>query len=190
MSHLLSRLLPCLLGLLFCFGCTEEKSVSVNPEAPKPEAKAEAQIAPTKEAVVAAYAEHVHKRYANSLTAAKALQSKINELLETPSATTLTAARKAWIDARRDYNPTEAYRFYGGPIDSPKDGVEIFVNAWPVDEGYIDYVEGNATSGIVHDDERVPIISPDVLQAINEQGGEANVSCGWHAIEFLLWGHC
>lgn len=151
-------------------------------------AKETVQVAPTKERVVAAYAEHLHTRYSDSVDSAKALQKKIDALLDTPSAGTLAAARAAWIDARRKYNPTEAYRFYGGPIDSAKDGVEVFLNAWPVDEGYIDYVEGNPQSGIVHDTKNVPLISPEVLQAVNEQGGEANVSSGWHAIEFLLWG--
>ena len=34
----------------------------------------------------------------------------------------------------------------------------------------------------------VPEITTDVLVAANEEGGETNISTGWHAIEFLLWG--
>ena len=34
----------------------------------------------------------------------------------------------------------------------------------------------------------MPEITTDVLVAANEEGGESNISTGWHAIEFLLWG--
>ena len=32
----------------------------------------------------------------------------------------------AWLAARDDYGPTEAFRFYGGPIDNERDGVETY----------------------------------------------------------------
>ena len=35
-----------------------------------------------------------------------------------PTPATLEAAKRAWLLARDDYGPTEAYRFYGGPIDN------------------------------------------------------------------------
>src|SRR5262249_37307937 len=76
----------------------------------------------------------------------------------------------------------------GGPIDDPHDGVETFINSWPLDESYIDAVVGKPGSGIINDPARYPKISEAVLIVANERGGEANVSLGWHAIEFLLWG--
>ena len=54
------------------------------------------------------------------------------------------AARARWLEARVPYQRTEAYRF-GNPI---VDGWEGKVNAWPLDEGLIDYVDqsyGGAT---------------------------------------------
>ena len=33
-----------------------------------------------------------------------------------------------------------------------------------------------------------PTIDADLIVSLNEVGGEANISTGWHAIEFLLWG--
>ena len=33
-----------------------------------------------------------------------------------------------------------------------------------------------------------PEITAEALTAANEEGGETNISTGWHAIEFLLWG--
>jgi len=142
----------------------------------------------TKSEVVAAYAQHVHASYSSCVESAETMDAAIAAFLEAPSADGLASAREAWIAARRVYSPTEVFRFYGGPIDSASNGVEGFLNAWPVDESYIDYVVGQPEAGIVHDAKSVPLISADVLQIINEKGGEANVSCGWHAIEFLLWG--
>lgn len=80
------------------------------------------------------------------------------------------------------------FRFYDGPIDDPDDGPEGQINAWPLDEAYIDYVEDDPAAGIVNDTEGVPEITTEVLVEANEAGGETNISTGWHAIEFLLWG--
>ncbi len=138
--------------------------------------------------VVEGYADGVHASYAASLTSAQAMDAAIDAFLAAPTEDTLAAARQAWLTARDDYGPTEAFRFYGGPIDDEEVGVEGLVNAWPLDEAYIDYVDGDAEAGIVNDPEGTPEITVDVLLGMNELGGEANVATGWHAIEFLLWG--
>jgi putative iron-regulated protein len=116
------------------------------------------------------------------------LNAAIDRFTDDPTDATLAAAKQAWLDARVLYGPTEAFRFYDGPIDNPEDGPEGQINAWPLDEAYIDYVEGDADAGIVNDVTGVPEITPDVLVAANEKDGETNISTGWHAIEFLLWG--
>ena len=54
--------------------------------------------------------------------------------------------------------------------------------------GYIDYVEGNPTTGIINNPTDFPTIDKPTLIAANEKDGETNVSTGYHAIEFLLWG--
>ncbi len=94
----------------------------------------------------------------------------------------------AWLRARDDYGVTEIYRFYEGPIDNEENGPEGLINAWPLDESYIDYVDGDASAGIVNRPGEFPVIDADLLVSLNEEGGEENVSTGWHAIEFLLWG--
>src|SRR5690606_25723822 len=86
---------------------------------------------------------------------------------------------------REWYGLTEAFRFYGGPIDA-EDGPEGRINAWPLDEAYADGVEGDLEAGIIGDPSSE--ITAAVLSEQNERGGEENVSTGWHAIEFLLWG--
>jgi putative iron-regulated protein len=139
-------------------------------------------------AAAATYADLVHATYTDVVTKAESLDTAIHAFVAGPSAATLQAAEQAWLDARVLYGPTEVYRFYDGPIDNPKDGPEGQINAWPLDEAYIDSVEGDPASGIVNDVEGTPEITTDVLVAANEQGGETNISTGWHAIEFLLWG--
>jgi len=49
-------------------------------------------------------------------------------------------------------------------------------------------VIGDANAGIVNNAGLYPTIDETTLRDANEAGGEANVSIGWHAIEFLLWG--
>ncbi|MEK8025361.1 imelysin family protein [Pseudaquabacterium rugosum] len=154
-------------------------------------APAAAQAQPTAAAPVdaAAVARHyavlVQAGYADTLAAARDLQSAIQAFTRAPSAEGLAAARKAWLAARESYGQTEAFRFYGGPIDDAK-GPEGQLNAWPLDESYVDYVEGKPGAGLVNKPKFA--ITKAALAKANERGGEENISAGWHAIEFLLWG--
>ena len=142
----------------------------------------------TMEDAVETYARGVHAAYSASLASAQDMDDAIHTFLDNPTPATLEGAKRAWLIARDDYGPTEAFRFYGGPIDDEETGTEGLINAWPLDEGYIDYVEGNPTAGIINDPGTYPTIDADLIVSLNEVGGEANVSTGWHAIEFLLWG--
>ena len=138
--------------------------------------------------VVANYADGVYSLYIKSLTSATDMDRAIDLFLSDPTASSLEGAKRAWLDARDDYGPTEAFRFYGGPIDNEEDGPEGLLNAWPMDESYIDYVEGNLNAGIINNPVQFPVIDASLIESLNEEGGEQNVSTGWHAIEFLLWG--
>ena len=91
-------------------------------------------------AQVEAYVELVRASYARAASDAKVLQKAVDALLATPSEATLADARKAWVASRPAYMRTEAFRFYDGPIER----VEGEINAWPVNEAYIDYVAGCA----------------------------------------------
>lgn len=138
--------------------------------------------------VVDHYAEGVHASYEASLDSAKKLDEAVDAFLADPTSGSLEDAKSAWLTARDDYGPTEAFRFYDGPIDDPEAGPEGQLNAWPMDENYVDYVEGDPESGIINDAAGFPSITVDILTGANEAGGESNISTGWHAIEFLLWG--
>jgi len=130
----------------------------------------------------------VHERYAQSLESARALRDAVRAFVAGPSRQTLDAARGAWTLARGDFGRTEVFRFYQGPIDDPRTGVEVLLNAWPVDEAYIDAVEGAPGSGIINNPERYPTLEKALLEVLNQRGGETNVCTGWHALEFMLWG--
>jgi putative iron-regulated protein len=127
----------------------------------------------------------VHAHYEDALTGALALRKAVQGFVEQPSASSLNEARKAWLAAREPYGQSEAFRFYGGPIDDER-GPEGRLNAWPIDESFIDGVKDKPAAGIVNN--RKLTIAKKTLASHNERGGEENIATGWHAIEFLLWG--
>ena len=131
------------------------------------------------------YAGMVYANYEDTLQAAQAMKRAIDAFLAAPSADTQQTAQKAWRAAREFYGQTEAFRFYGGPIDDDA-GPEGRLNAWPMDESYVDKVEGKDDAGLIND--RNFAITKQSISEQNERGGEENIATGWHAIEFLLWG--
>ncbi len=140
-----------------------------------------------KKAVIENYSNIVYASYVDSYNTALALQNELIAFVANPSAARLEECKAAWLAARIPYGQTEAYRFYGGPIDD-EDGPEGLMNAWPMDESYVDYTSGNPNSGIINDPINFPTITVQTLIDANENGGETNVAAGYHAIEFLLWG--
>lgn len=135
-----------------------------------------------------AYADLMFSNYSDIKVLTLALDVAIDAFIATPDETNLTAAKNAWLAARPYYIQSEIGRFYDGPIDNAVDGPEGFINAWPLDEVFIDYVQGMANAGIINDTVTYPTLDANTIRTANEQGGEANISTGWHAIEFLLWG--
>ncbi|MDW3098900.1 MAG: imelysin family protein [Alphaproteobacteria bacterium] len=160
--------------------------------------------APAKDAILATYADIAQAGYEDSVTLAKELKTAVDALVANPSEETMTAARDAWVASRVPYMQTEVYRF-GNPIVDDWEGK---VNAWPLDEGLIDYVDAsygtdsednaayvanviaNPALTIGSDTVDASSINADLLaDTLHEVGGvEANVATGYHAVEFLLWG--
>ncbi len=138
--------------------------------------------------VVDGYIAIVRASYADSIQTATALRAAIDMFVASPSPASLESARTAWKVAREPYGQTEVYRFYDGPIDHPDTGPEGRINAWPLDEVYIDYVAGSPMGGIINAPAMFPTITKSLIADRNEQGAEENISSGYHAIEFLLWG--
>lgn len=138
--------------------------------------------------VIQGYGKIVFANYEDALLLALEMQKSIQKFLSDPNKENLEEAKKTWINARSAYSKTEVYRFYDGPIDNSENGVEGLLNAWPLDEAYVDYVDGFPETGIINNTIGYPEITKDVLIQLNENGGEENISIGFHAIEFLLWG--
>ena len=154
--------------------------------------------------VVQTYVAIGHAAFQDSLTTGQALQQAVAALIDAPSPDTLDGARRAWRAARVPYLQTEAFRF-GNPVVDDWEGK---VNAWPLDEGLIDYVDPSMAgasdenqyaalnviaqprftlSGSQIDATRItPALLSDTLHEADAV--EANVATGYHAIEFLLWG--
>jgi putative iron-regulated protein len=171
--------------------------------APAAAAPAPNASAPSPDAVVAHYADLAEAIYGDSLTGARALQAAVATLLAHPTEPSLAAARTAWKAARIPYLQSEGFRFANTVVDA----WEPRVNAWPLDEGLIDYV---APSYGTHSDLNplytlnvvantklrigakiidAGTIDPALLRQLAEaEGVQTNVSTGFHAIEFLLWG--
>lgn len=161
--------------------CTAALAQSSPPSPSSPAALSDAQARP----VVRHYAQLVQAGYEDTLAAALALHQAVQALVAQPSAERLQAARRAWLQAREWYGQTEAFRFYAGPIDD-EHGPEGRMNGWPLDESYIDSVAGKPDGGLINDPQ-FAITQAALIQA-NQKDGEENISAGWHAIEFLLWG--
>lgn len=143
-----------------------------------------ANIPALKRAVIENYASLASAAFRDSLAGAKELKSAVDSLLAKPSEEALEAARRAWLSAHQAYSFTEAFRFYNGPIDQ----VEGFVNSWPIDASYIDSVADMPDSGIVNAVSDHPAITRELVISLNAKEGKQNISTGFHAIEFLLWG--
>jgi putative iron-regulated protein len=165
---------------------------------------AQAYAAPAAKDVLTTYADIAYAGYEDSLITAKELQATIDELVANPSAATFDAAKSAWLASRVPYQQTEVYRFGNAIVDD----WEGKVNAWPLDEGLIDYVEtglygeeseenpaytanviANPTLTISGETIDASTIDTALLESLHEiDDVEANVATGYHAIEFLLWG--
>ena len=157
-----------------------------------------------KAAVLNNYANIAEAKYEDSLMTAKILQGAVNDLIATPSAGALQRAKDAWLAARVPYQQSEVYRFGNAIVDD----WEGKVNAWPLDEGLIDYVDA-AYGGATDENEYAVLnvianpsftlsgqevdasaITPALLEGQLHEADEveSNVATGYHAIEFLLWG--
>jgi putative iron-regulated protein len=188
-------------------GCGDDKKEATAPQAAAPAAATTTAVArkvdeAAAKAVVGHYAELASAVFSDAASTGKQLQAAIDALLAKPSEETLKAAKEAWLAARVPYMQTEVFRFGNAVVDD----WEGQLNAWPLDEGLIDYVakdyqhaQGNpgATANIIanttiqvgEDKIDVTEITSAKLAELNELGGsEANIATGYHAIEFLLWG--
>lgn len=158
---------------------------------------------PDPKAIVTTYSDIGQAMFQDSITEAEKLKAAVDAFLASPNDQTLSAAKDAWKASRVPYMQTEVYRFGNAEIDD----LEGNVNSWPLDEGLIDYVASGygttsdsnpfytlnviANPSLKMGDKTVDAakITPEVIGELQGAGdNEANVTIGYHAIEFLLWG--
>ena len=215
------KLLPTTLAvalsaMLMVSGCTKQSSDDKTTD-PQTETAQSSDTAKTPAAdqanvdrLLLSYSDMAQATYQDSLETAKQLQVAVNTYVDTPTQANLDAAKAAYKAARLPYSQTEVFRFDEGFVTADDkraigsiDGWEPQVNAWPLDEALIDYVddsyegEYDKKDNIINSDsitvgslkQDTKNITPELLADMNEIGGsEANVTTGYHAIEFLLWG--
>lgn len=166
-----------LLGIA-CDGGDETPSENNAPSFPVAEA----------EQAVGTYKQLAHEVYKASASEAARLKTAVDAFVAAPDDAKFQALKQTWVEARVPYNQNDAFRFYGGPIDNEETGPEGMINGWPLDENFIDYTRDEAVAGIINNEEKFSTIDEGIISGENENGGEKNLSAGYHAIEFLLWG--
>ncbi len=119
------------------------------------------------------------------------LQTEIDSFLAAPDESSLDSVRRSWLAANSQYELTSAHRYFADAIFTDDFALQFFqvqyeVNHWPILPGYLDYVDGYPNSGIVND----MTVSLEPINLRQQHGAfDINeVSLGFHAIEFLLWG--
>lgn len=198
-------------GVLFGIVGCDNSNKQAQQEPPSVEVSASQNQPTLQSEVVLNNANIAYAVYSDALLEAKNLQNALRNLVEQPSEQTLSDAKTAWLAAREPYGQSEVYRFRGGPIDVLREdgtfgedgeGLEGRINAWPLGEALIDYIApsidgdagpespANAVGGnMISNIEDIPTIDKNVLADYFEHGeDERNVTTGYHAIEFLLWG--
>ena len=144
----------------------------------------------SKKQVIENYANIAYANYLKAYDDAVVLETAIATFTATPTQVNFDNAKAKWKISRESYGTTEAFRFANGPIDTGNSAPEGLINSWPMDENFVDYVDGAANAGIINNPTLYPTIDKAVLAEINavDVASEKNVSVGYHAIEFLLWG--
>ncbi len=166
-----------LITALFFYSCDKDETST-------PEVSNEV----TKKQVIENYANIAFANYKKASDDAVVLETAISTFTATPTLANFNDAKAKWKISRESYGTTEAFRFANGPIDDDN-GPEGLLNSWPMDENFVDYVDGGATLGIINNPVLYPTISKEILEGQNALDiDEKNVSVGYHAIEFLLWG--
>lgn len=147
--------------------------------------------------------------YTDSVTTAQTLKTAIDTFVADPTEQNLTAARAAYKEARVPYQQSEIMRWDEtittnhnpdqGGLQSIDDR-EGQVNAWPLDESLIEHIISQTSAidaaalasqnGALTPSQQAQVDAEDdadAKQALIDGFGEANVTTGFHAIEFMLW---
>ena len=118
-----------------------------------------------KQSIKVTYSDMAAAVYTDAYLSAVALQTQINDFVSAPSQQGFDNCKQAWLAAREIYGQSEIFRFVDGPIDNSGNGPEGLINGWPMDEVYVDYVVGDASSGIINNPTQFPTIDITTISA-------------------------
>ena len=113
--------------------------------------------------VVANYADGVHHLYSRSLASAQSMRDAIYTFADDPTPGASRSRQAACGLSRGTITvPPKRSGFTTGQSTTPDDGPEGLINAWPMDESYVDYVEGSPSAGIINNPAAFPVLDADL----------------------------
>ena len=135
-----------------------------------------------------------YTRLSDATQAAQSFDSKLASFMYHPNPVNHTEIQAAWRLAYDRFLNSLIFSYL--PIQDPPDWYSqkidykqllMQLDSWPIEGGYIDYIEGYPYSGIVND--LTLNINEESIRAQHGFTDPTNASLGYHAIEFMLWGH-
>lgn len=125
----------------------------------------------------------------DSITESNSLRIAIQSFLQSPTEDNLATAREQWLISHKTYAQLEMFISLGHSNPGLFGNLlptNFSIDAQPTSPGYLDYFDAYTNSGIVND-----IAVRLTAQTLRKQHGfsdPSEVSLGFHAIEYLLWG--
>ena len=126
---------------------------------------------------------------ASALEQAQVLQQRINQFAQHRSSDNLVKCRQQWLQAHNSLRGAAilfALADVSPALFAQLRENEYLIDAYPILPGYLDYVGEYLHTGLVND--RVIPINAEAIRRQHGFSDPSEVSLGFHAIEFLLWG--
>ncbi|AJQ97738.1 imelysin family protein [Gynuella sunshinyii] len=124
-----------------------------------------------------------------ALSSARELQSNVETFLLEPTQSRLDLARTSWRAAHGNYI---SCTLYSTQATSPQrqaflDKITSTIDAWPIQPGFIDYLPDYPQTGLINDT-TLQLTQERLIQE-HQFSSLEDVSLGFHALEFMLWGN-
>lgn len=183
------QLLP-LLGLLVlaAIGCDSSEPEEIQQPAQTP-VSSEIQATPEVQRASLEAWKRGEQTLTQSLESSKALHRQLEDFLLSPTPEALATLRQQWHQAHRQWHQLDPFLALTGSNPGLFGGLERLafnIDAQPIQPGFLDYLEGYPYTGIVND--ITLTINAQTLRAQHGLTDASDVSLGFHALEFLLWG--
>lgn len=125
---------------------------------------------------------------------AQTLDSQLASFMYHPNPMSQAEIQQAWRLAYNSFLHSLIFSYL--PIQDPPEWQSQRIgyrhllgqlDSWPIEGGYIDYIQGYPFSGIVND--LTLEIDEDSIRSQHGFTDPTNASLGYHALEFMLWGN-